>query len=403
MININNKEWDELKLSDIQTLLKQDDDETFFFEYKRDDVSNKKIIEEISAFANTYGGYILLGINNDKTISGCKEWTEQRIHVTIHDSITPTPNFDVKKFKTEKDEIIFVIRIEEGNMPPYITNNGKIYERISSGSFPIKDANKLTQLYNKKEDKLKRIEEKISLEKIEKTDSIPNNFCGYLDVGFSLNLRDSMKIRKKFLDADIEKIVSILKETNNKYNITRVGYSLVISLGECSMSNGDKTMLSPSSMHNFMEIMSDGSMKFRIIITTEIDKNIARISQIVIINNIFKEIYKSIFLDDFSKNFISAYKYEKLAVLKQFVPILTLNKDEAFYEMYKKYNEEHIGKYGGNLIIAGNRIPINGLLNIDKRHFDLSEIEYNSKNIIEELFYNSYRLLGYLDDFPANN
>lgn len=401
MININNKEWDELKLSDIQTLLKQDDDETFFFEYKKDDVSNKKIIEEISAFANTYGGYILLGINDDKTISGCKEWTEQRIHVTIHDSITPIPNFDVKKFKTEKDEIIFVIRIEEGNMPPYITNNGKIYERVSSGSFPIKDANKLTQLYNKKEDKLKRIEEKISLEKIEKTDSIPNNFCGYLDVGFSLNLRDSMKIRKKFFDADIEKIVNILNDTNNKYNITRVGYSLVISLGKCSMSNGDKTMLSPSSMHNFIEIMSDGSVKFRIIITTEIDKNIARISQIVIINNIFKEIYKSIFLEDFSKNFISAYKYEKLVVLKQFVPILTLNKDETFYEIYKKYNEEHIRKYGGNLIIAGNRIPINGLLNIDKRQFDQYGLEYNSKNVIEELFYNSYRLLGYLDDFPS--
>ena len=110
MVNINNKPWDKLRFHDI---------EKFFFEFKSDDEEPKKLIKEISAFANTYGGYILLGVNDDKTIGGCKKWTEQRIHITIHDCITPTPNFDVRKF-TSKGRHIFVIKIEEGAMPPIL-------------------------------------------------------------------------------------------------------------------------------------------------------------------------------------------------------------------------------------------------------------------------------------------
>lgn len=401
MININDKQWNKLRLMDIQRLLEQDDDETFFFEYKNDDVAPKKIIEEISAFANTYGGYILLGIDDDKNISGCTKWTEQRIHTTIHDSLTPIPNFDVKKFKTKDNEIIFVIRIEEGIMPPYITNTGKIYERVSSGSFPIKDSNKLTQLYYKREDQYKKIENKISFEKLEKTDTIPTNFCGYLDVGFSLNLRDTLKIQKLFFNANIDEIVKILKESNNKYNVTKVGYSLVISLGECDVSRGDKKLLSPASLHNFIEIMADGSVKFRIVISSVPDTDIARIGQIITFEKIFEDIYKIIFVENFSKNFISAYKYEHLVVLKQFVPKLGLNENDPYYEIFEKYNSEHTKKYGGNLIIASNRMPKNGLMCIDKKYFSDYNLKYNSNSIIEELFYTIHRLLGYIDRFPS--
>ena len=87
MININNKQWDKLRFSDIEKMLAQTDDETFFFEFKSDEESPAKFIKEVSAFSNTFGGYILLGIRDDKTIEGCKKWTEQRIHATLHGSI----------------------------------------------------------------------------------------------------------------------------------------------------------------------------------------------------------------------------------------------------------------------------------------------------------------------------
>ena len=89
MVNINGKEWSILETSDIQTVIDEHDfSESFYFEFKADEVKPQKLVEEISAFANTFGGYIFIGISDDKKIEGCNLWDEQRIHTTIHDSIT---------------------------------------------------------------------------------------------------------------------------------------------------------------------------------------------------------------------------------------------------------------------------------------------------------------------------
>jgi predicted HTH transcriptional regulator len=60
MININNKPWEKLRLLDVEKLLSSSVDENFFYEFKSDDEEPPKLIKEISAFANTYGGYIFL-------------------------------------------------------------------------------------------------------------------------------------------------------------------------------------------------------------------------------------------------------------------------------------------------------------------------------------------------------
>lgn len=66
------------------------------------------------------------------------------------------------QLSTDKGDI-FIIKIEEGIMPPYITNKGKIFERLSSGSYVINDSAKLNQLYNKKYNQTKLIKNKIEL------------------------------------------------------------------------------------------------------------------------------------------------------------------------------------------------------------------------------------------------
>ena len=98
MIDINNTPWHKLTGDDIKALLGETDGETFFFEFKKDDVRSEKIYKEISAFANTFGGYILIGIADDKSVVGCTNWTEQKVHNVIYNGITPLPDFDVKTF-----------------------------------------------------------------------------------------------------------------------------------------------------------------------------------------------------------------------------------------------------------------------------------------------------------------
>lgn len=59
MITINGKQWNNLRLKDVEKFLKTiDDDETFFIEFKSEDIRNAKLTKEISAFANSFGGYI---------------------------------------------------------------------------------------------------------------------------------------------------------------------------------------------------------------------------------------------------------------------------------------------------------------------------------------------------------
>lgn len=57
MININNKSWEQLSFSDIEAFLVNGEESTFF-EFKEDRETNEKLIKEIVAFSNTYGGYI---------------------------------------------------------------------------------------------------------------------------------------------------------------------------------------------------------------------------------------------------------------------------------------------------------------------------------------------------------
>lgn len=402
MININNKIWDKLRLKDIEKYLDTiDDDETFFIEFKEENIRNTQLTKEISAFANSFGGYILLGVNDSKKIVGCSNiWTELKINTIICNGISPTPHFDIKKFDLKNSKKLYIIKVEEGTNPPYITNDGYIYHRVSSSSDRVKDANTLNNLYLRNQNNIKKIEDKIYIPEISGT--IPNNLCGYIDFGFSLTSKNIEKTKEKVRKADIEKISEKLKDYKQKYSISKVGYSLSITIGEPIMKMGDNLILTTGGLSNFMEILPDGSFRCRIIICSETDSSIAYISLITMIHSLFKEIYAIVFGNNFVSNFIEAKKYEKLTVLKLFQPKIAVTGESKYVEKFNKLFNDHIMKYGNNIIANNNRIPLNGFINIDKSLFDLNKVKFNNDNLYGQLFYTSYFLLGYIDDFYIN-
>lgn len=393
MISINNKAWKELKVEDVESAILEEE-ESFYFEFKDDEAAPKKIAEEVSALANTYGGYIFLGVSDDKTINGCQKWTEQRIHTMIHDAISPTPDFDVKKFVTSTGKIVLVIKIEEGSMPPYITNKGKIYERLSSGSFEIKDSVKLTQMYYQRESDLKRIEEKLTIAPI---DIETKNIFGYVDIGFHLRMSNADGIADDFFNADLKKVFKIIKNTGNACSISRVGYTIVVSVGEVKCPDRNPE----ANLCNFIEIMSDGSVKLRILLANNEGKSRVNIACIFSMLSTFKKIYKCIFHTRFDELFACVQRYEKLTVLKQFSPVIRFDgeNNEEFNRKSVEAYHRHIENYGNNLIITSDRIPRGGLAVLDKKYFMALGLGYNTESIINELFSSQYSFMGYIDDF----
>lgn len=394
MLNINNKPWEKLRANDIVAFLNELEDETFFFELKLDEIKPNHFIKEVSAFANTYGGYIFLGVDNSKRIVGCSKWTEQRIHSVIHDCITPIPNFDVKKFNINNCKI-FVIKVEEGTLPPYITNSGQILERVSSGSFVINDSAKLSQIYYKREEQLKHTELKLSLNPIQQLNKlIVDNLCAYLDYGFSTVYSEPTVLQKNIIDFDFQPICDFLNSMNVAHSVSRLGTSILISYGDLGIN---PNILS-AGLNNFIEIMADGSVKGRIILVSFGQSNNIKVDILALlaITDVFKKVYSMIFGESHFKSFIYALKYEKLTVLKQFIPYYnSIRANENL--MFTDYLNKHIKKYGNNLIVSGGRYPYVGFKTIDKKYFDDIKEKYNYENLLNKLFPVAFSTLGYID------
>lgn len=399
MININNKIWDNLRLLDIEKFLNSScDDERFFIEFKEENIRNSQLAKEISAFSNSFGGYLFLGVDDNKKIVGCgSQWSELKINNIVCNCISPTPVIDIKKFKLKNSKKLYVIKVEEGKNTPYITNEGYIYHRVSSSSDRVKDSFTLNNLYSKSKENIKRIEEKIYISPIE--GSLPDNLCGYIDMGFNLETKNINKINDILRKTDFEKISLLLKDNGNKYSVSMVGTSISISIGDVSLSNNDKQVLNPAGLHNFMEILSDGSFKCRVIIICEKNSSIANISQIIIMRDLFKKIYDIIFGDKLVNLFVEAKWYEKLTVVKIFQPKIIVNNEEKV--LFDNLYNNHLIKYGNNMIINSNRIPLTGFFNIDSSLFKLNKMKFNKNELLNSLFYSGYNFLGYVDDFDS--
>lgn len=392
MLNINNKEWNQLNIEDILSFIKEDySDESFFFEFKSDKESTKGIAKEICAFSNTYGGYLIIGINDNKEIEGCPNWTEEKINNVIYNLISPTPIFDIKRFITNDNRKIFVVRVEEGVDPPYIsTSNGIIYQRISSSSCPVKDAATLNHFYNKKSNNMEKLQNIIGIDSID-LQFRPKNMYAVLDVGFSLVSKDKSVMTSTFFKANLKEIYSENKPSTSSFNVSRLGYSYVFSVGNITCDSIPNLQLS-ADLHNFIEIMCDGSVRYRILLTGKDNNNIVDIQNIMTLSELFSQIYLSIFRDVLSTQFIGAYKYQHLQVFKQFTPIYDIPSP-----VFKDYLSKHKKNYGENRIITSNRIPKIGYNLIDKQTFDIYEEEYNSENLVKMLLRSEYLLLGYID------
>jgi ATP-dependent DNA helicase RecG len=107
-------------------------------EFKRDDIRTEQLAKEIVALANFQGGRVLLGVEDDGTISGIhrenlEEWVMNVIQDKIHPLILPF----YEEIKVDDNITVAVITFPQGISKPYVVREGaaeKIYIRVGSTS-----------------------------------------------------------------------------------------------------------------------------------------------------------------------------------------------------------------------------------------------------------------------------
>lgn len=100
-------------------------------EFKRDDIENHELAKELVAFLNFDGGAVLLGIEDDGTVSGTsrpnlEEWVAELCRVKIDPPIVPHLSW-VREVETGKD--VLIVRVSQGPDKPYarVHNNRRTY------------------------------------------------------------------------------------------------------------------------------------------------------------------------------------------------------------------------------------------------------------------------------------
>lgn len=132
-------------------------DEGYKIEYKStfDDSVKKKIPAIITSFANSEGGWLIIGVDDNshnlKCIPKVRSDYSQTISQLLKERTSPIPSFDSRFLvnPTNKREGVLIVLVHEGRFPPYISN-GTVYIRNGSSKEPIKtERATLDYLYQK--------------------------------------------------------------------------------------------------------------------------------------------------------------------------------------------------------------------------------------------------------------
>ena len=127
--------------------------EGWYVEYKREMIGNRELAKSLSSFANQYGGWLFLGVEEDAVNNVAASFpgipdTEvqtaiESIRNAAKDLLQPLPFYNVRVFPgpisamgLKGGHSIIVVHVPEGPDCPYIHNDGRIYMRVGDSSQP---------------------------------------------------------------------------------------------------------------------------------------------------------------------------------------------------------------------------------------------------------------------------
>ena len=172
------KKIEEIIVDDINDLLRNGIPESKSIEYKRDlpselDSSKIAFLAEVSAFGNTIGGDLVIGIEDDKgvpkSINGVQiidvDQEILRLENIIRNGLEPRlVGIGIRIIIISSDNYVIVIRVPRSWQAPHRVNfkdHGKFYGSNSSGKYPL-DVSELRNAFNFSSQIIDRIKSFIS-------------------------------------------------------------------------------------------------------------------------------------------------------------------------------------------------------------------------------------------------
>ena len=146
--------------------------EGWYVEYKADLIATRGLAKSLSSFANQYGGWLFLGVEEDRksrTAGAFPGVDNERVNEVLDelrnaakDIVRPQVSYQSRIFNGPIGEIglesgrsVIAVYVPEGSNTPYIHNDGRIYIRIgdSSSPTPVTDKATFDLLYQRGEDR----------------------------------------------------------------------------------------------------------------------------------------------------------------------------------------------------------------------------------------------------------
>jgi hypothetical protein len=147
-------DWEE---ADIENLISEHVQESLSLDYKRcasldkkDAKSKHDLSKDVSAFANSAGGTLVYGIEEDNNLPKridtgfdpndvTREWIEQVINSSIQRKIEGIKIKQIELKRSNPGKVIYIVSIPQSNRAPHMAENHVFYKRYNFQSIPMEE------------------------------------------------------------------------------------------------------------------------------------------------------------------------------------------------------------------------------------------------------------------------
>jgi hypothetical protein len=169
MINLFGVPWPQVEQKHVEAFLKEASEEGVTWEAKGggEDQARPRpdsLRKAACGFANQIGGYLIIGASREGgkwRLDGIKVPTEEpKLWIgQILRQLQPVPRFDVSQaFETADGKMAIVVKVEPVAVPPCMTPDGRVFERVSGETLPVEDPGLLDRLLRRGEHARERAE-----------------------------------------------------------------------------------------------------------------------------------------------------------------------------------------------------------------------------------------------------